>query len=150
MNASLSRLPNVVNQRQFTFLLNREIHKATRLQYPLSVLSLSPDLPRRKATPDFIRHLVMLAGSLIRSTDLATSYDASSVTLLLVDAETQNLGRILARLKGGMELIPGLTLSVGGGCYPQTATSGEEAVQQAVELMARARAEGGNCLYLPI
>ena len=150
MKASLARPPNVVDQRQFTFTLNREIHKATRLQYPLSVLSLSPDLPRRKATPDFIRRLVMLAGSLIRSTDLATSYDASSVALLLVDAETQNLGRILARLKGGMELIPGLTLSAGGGCYPQTATSGEEAVQQAVELMARARAEGGNCLYLPI
>jgi GGDEF domain-containing protein len=42
-----------------------------------------------------------------------------------------------------------LTLSAGGGCYPQTATSGSEVLQQALDQMSRAKAEGGNRLYLP-
>jgi hypothetical protein len=40
------------------------------------------------------------------------------------------------------------TLSAGGGCYPKTATSGEELLQQARALMIRARRDGGDCLYL--
>jgi hypothetical protein len=41
------------------------------------------------------------------------------------------------------------TLSAGGGCFPQTAGSGTELLGQAVDLMTRAKGEGGNRLYLP-
>ena len=140
---------NLVDRRLFTFVLSHEIHKATRLQYPLSVLCLSPDRLRRETPAAFIRRLAELSVSQIRMTDLATSLDSSAIALLLIDAETRDLPGILGRLKGGLEAVSGLTVSGGGGCYPQTATKANELLQQSVELMTRAKADGGNRLYLP-
>ena len=132
----------------FTFILNQEIHKATRLQYPVSILCLSPDLARDAATSSFLERLAKQALTQIRATDLATKL-GSNVALLLIDAEACNLPGILKRLKEGLELTPGLTLSAGGGCYPQTATCGSALVRQAVEQVGGAKATGGNQLQLP-
>ena len=138
---------NLVDQRVFQFILHREIHTATRLQYCLSLLCLTPDRPRRAAAPASLSRLAALLVSQLRATDLAARLDSSGVALLLVDAETRTLPKILERLKGGLEGI--VTLSGGGGCYPQTATTGPELLQQALALMTRAHAEGGNRLHLP-
>lgn len=138
---------NLVDQGLFQFILNREIHTATRLQYPLSLLCLTPDRPRGAASPASLTRLAALLVSQLRATDLAARLDSSGVALLLVDAETRTLPTILERLKGGLEGL--VTVSGGGGCYPQTASTGRELLQQAVELMTRAHAEGGNRLYLP-
>ncbi len=138
---------NLVDQGLFQFILNREIHTATRLQYPLSLLCLTPDRPLGAAPSASLSRLATLFVSQLRATDLAARLDASGVALLLVDAETRTLPRILERLKGGLEGL--VTLSGGGGCYPQTATTGRELLQQAAALMTRAHAEGGNQLYLP-
>ena len=140
---------NLVDLRPFTFILTQEIHKATRLQYPVSILCLTPDRLRRETPPTFITRLGELSISQVRATDLATTLDSSAIALLLVDAEIWSLPGIVGRLKGGLEMIPGMTVSGGGGCYPQTATNGNELLQQAVDLMTRAKADGGNRLYLP-
>ena len=140
---------NLVGWRLFTFILNQEIQKATRFQYCVSVLCLTLDLPRRESTFAFTRRLAKLSAALVRTTDLAARLDPSSVALLLIDAETRHLPGILQRLKESLDVIPGLTLDGGGGCYPQTATSGSDLLQQAVTLMGRAKAEGGGQCYLP-
>lgn len=88
---------------------------------------------------------------------MASTLPPACVTLLLIDAEARNLGVILRRLReafepisvtvGGRELR--FTLSAGGGCYPQTAGSGGELLRQAIDLMTRAKEDGGDRLYLP-
>ena len=101
--------------------------------------------------------MARVATSQLRATDLGSALPPASVTLLLIDAELRNLQGILERLRAALEplSLPALpkgqplTLSAGGGCYPQTATTGSELLQQALDLMSRAKAEGGNRLYLP-
>lgn len=149
MERALLDPPNLVGRWLFTFSLFHEIHKAIRLQYPLSLLCLTPDRPDAEITGALIHRLATLSALRVRATDLAASLDPSSVAILFVDAETRNLSGILKRLKE--ELDPGLrlTVSAGGGCYPETASSGDELLEQAGELMRRANAEGGDRLYLP-
>lgn len=146
---------NFVEERLFAFFLHHEVQKATRLQYPLSILCLSPDLHPREATPALRTQLAKEAIRHIRATDVGSILPPSCVALLLVDAETRNLAGILQRLREALEPLwfpsrgkEGFTLSAGGGCYPRTATNAHELLLQAVELMSRAKAEGGNRLHL--
>lgn len=133
----------------FTFSLHHEIHKAIRLGYPLSLLCLTPDRPLGMISSPLIQRLATVIARRVRATDLAASLDPSTVAVLFVDAEARNLSGILDRLKE--ELEPGLhlTVSAGGGSYPETAFGGAELLQQAIGLMRRAKVEGGNRLCLP-
>ena len=148
---------NLVDQRSFTFVLNHEVQKAIRLQYCFSILCLTPDFPPRYADLTFANQMAKVAISHLRTTDVASILPPSSVALLLVDAEARNLPAILQRLKEALEPLSlsvkggegGVTLSAGGGSYPQTATSGSELLRQAIDLMTQAKAEGGNRLHLP-
>ena len=148
VNASSLDPQNFVDERLFTFLLHHEVHTATRLRYPVSVLCLNPDLPPSEATPAFTNEVAREAIRRIRATDVASILPGSSVTLILIDAEARNLTGILRRLRE-TSAPRRFTFSAGGGCYPQTASNVDELLHQAVELMKRARAEGGNRLYLP-
>ena len=140
---------NLVDRKLFTFILNQEIHKATRLQYPVSILCLTLDRAP-PAAPSFLPgRLASQVVHHVRAADLVTNLDVRQIALLLVDAETRHLLGILERLKEGLGFRPPLTMSGGGGCYPQTATSGSDLLRQAVSLMGRAKAEGGDRLYLP-
>lgn len=146
---------NFVEERLFAFLLHHEVHKATRLQYPLSILCLSPDLHPSEATPALTTQLAREAIRHIRTTDVGSILPPSCVALLLVDAETRNLAGILERLREAVEPLwfrtrgkERFTLSAGGGGYPRTATNANTLLLQAMELMSRAKAEGGNRLHL--
>ncbi len=145
----LSGPQNLVDQKLFTFILDREIHKAARLQYSLSVLCFTPDIPRGKADPTYLNRLARLGIAQLRATDLAAHFDPSCLAVLLVDAEAQDVRRIFHRLKERVEPISPQTLSAGAGCFPQTVTGARELIEQAIELMKQAKAEGGNRLKLP-
>lgn len=155
-NGPSLELGHVLDEKLFTFLLNLEVHKATRLQYCVSVFCLTPNLPAREVAPTLLNRLAQAAICHLRTTDVVASFPPSCVALLLVDAETRTLPLILQRLKEDLEVQPlnvsgqlrRITLSAGGGCYPQTATSGSELLRQAVDLMGRAKEVGGG-LYLP-
>jgi len=156
VNAASLDPRNFVEEKLFAFLLHHEVQKATRLQYPLSILCLSPDLHPSGATPAVTTQLAKEAIRHIRATDVGSILPPSCVALLLVDAEARNLAGILQRLKEALPLLLAdtrrerrFTLSAGGGCYPQTATNASELLQQAVDLMVRAQAEGGNRFHLP-
>ena len=89
--------------------------------------------------------LAEMVTSSIRATDVAAPWDPASLALLLVDAETPHLPSILRRLTARLGTI---AWSAGGSCYPNTATHADDMVRQAVDLMARAKDEGGNRLYV--
>jgi GGDEF domain-containing protein len=144
-----------LDEELFTFILDLEIHKATRLQYCVSVFCLTPDIPPHEIDAALLHRLVEVAVRQLRTTDVAASLAPSCVTFLLVDAEVRNLPKILQRLREELELHPftvsgqvrHVTVRAGGGCYPQTATSGRELLQQAINLMTRAKqVEAAFCL----
>ncbi len=140
---------NLVDRKLFAWTLNQEIHKATRLQYPLSILCLTPDRILQGWHSSFLHRLAGRVAQHVRATDLVTSFDGHPIALLLVDAETRNLSGILKRIQEALGFLPPLTVSGGGGCYPQTASGGGELLHQAVDLMTRAKRDGGDRLYLP-
>lgn len=140
---------NVVDEGLFTFLVNHEIHKAARLRYYLSIVCLIPDLPATEITKALMDKLAIGAIRHLRATDVVSAFQSSCLALLLTDAEAHNLPGIFRRLIDVLGPISQpLTFSAGGACYPQTAPRGTDLLQQAMELMARARAEGGNRLTL--
>ena len=139
-----------VDEGLFTFLVNHEVHKATRLRYYLSIICLTPDLPATEITKDLTDKLTGVALRHLRATDVVSAFRSSCLALLLIDAEARNLPGIFRRLTDGFSLLSmPLTFSAGGACYPQTATGGADLLQQATEQLTRARTEGGNRLSLP-
>jgi len=162
-NGPPSAAGSFVDESFFRILLNLEIQKAMRLQYCVSVVFMSIEASENGhgngngGDPALARHLAEMAMSHLRATDVVTTLAKTSLGLLLVDAETRSLPRILNRATEawedravsfeGRELR--LKWSAGGGCYPQTATSVKGLVRQAGDLMTRAKEEGGDRLYLP-
>jgi hypothetical protein len=148
---------NVVPEELFRYLLDLEVEKAARLRYCVSVLCLSPDLGQGESDPDLTQHIAVEAARRLRRTDVATLLDDGSVAVMLPDADPDTLPAILDRTAdahepGGRRFVRGVrqvSLSVGGGCYPVTATSAPAVLRQAHALMARATAQGGNRLVLP-
>jgi len=150
-------LPNFVEEDLFRFLLDLEIQKAIRLQYCFSVVCMTPDLRPDEVHLAFMKRVAEMATRQLRATDAVTTFSSSSIGLLLIDADIRSLPRIHKRVKEELETHPlttgggerRLTWSAGGSCYPQTTTSARDALHQAVDLMVRAKGEGGDRLYLP-
>lgn len=142
---------NLVDVATFTFVLNHEVRKAGRFGYCLSLLSLSPDVsPDEDNDPGLVTRLAEATLAVLRGIDLGTTLLPRGITVLLVDADLWTLPAILARITASLSgWRAGVTLSVGGSCYPHAVTSPSELVQQAIDLMTRARKDGGNRLYLP-
>lgn len=136
----------------FRLLVELEVEKATRLQYCVGVVCLAPDLPAGQG-PGVARQVAEIAARQLRATDVvATLGETATIGLLLVDAETQALSRIVKRTTDVLEARPvtihgnegRVTWSAGAGCYPQTARSGQDLLTQATDLMTRAREQGGR------
>jgi len=135
----------VVDEVLFRLLVDLEIQKAQRLRYSISLVCFSADgnwPDNREASTQTLIESVTRG---IRGTDVVTSGAAGGLHLLLVDAETTHLPLILHRLTARLET---LAWSAGGSCYPRTANRGEDMLRQAMDLMGRAREEGGNRLYV--
>jgi hypothetical protein len=149
---------NVVEEDLFKLLLHLELQKAVRLQYCVSVVCLSPDVPQSTLDPSLARKIAETAVRHLRGTDVATTFTTGpSVGLLLIDADTRTLPQILERAREGAQAAiqaqggpdQPVSLSAGAGCYPETATTGRDLLRQATDLMVRARTEGGDRFYLP-
>jgi hypothetical protein len=149
---------NLVEEDLFKLLLHLELQKAVRLQYCVSVVCLTPDLPPASLDRALAKKIAETAVRQLRGTDVATAFSAGpSVGLLLIDADTRTLPQILERAREGARVAvqahggtdQEVSLSAGAGCYPETATTGRDLLRQATDLMVRARAEGGDRFYLP-
>ncbi len=152
-----ARSQRPVPGRLFRYLLDREIEKAVRLRYRVSLMCLTPDVSAGPGRGRLVRHIARVAARQLRRTDVATVLSDSAVGVLLLDAEPCTLARILDRVGSAAE--PGhprfargrqlASVSGGGGVYPLTARSGAELLRQAMGLMRRARREGGDRLLVP-
>ena len=135
----------VVDELLFRLLVDFEIQKAQRLRYSVSLVCFAAEGGRNESGEMSTQSLVQGVTRCIRGTDAVTSGAEGWLRLLLVDAETTHLPLILHRLTARLET---LAWSAGGSSYPRTATRAEDMLRQALDLMGRAREEGGNRLYV--
>ena len=136
----------VVDDPMFRFLVDYEIQKAQRLRYSVSLVCLAADVRLDEARQMTRFSLADVLIRDLRATDVVTPRTRDSLALLLVDAEIPHLTSILRRLITGLEVR---AWSAGGTSYPRTSARSEDLLRDAAELMAKARAEGGNRLYVP-
>jgi hypothetical protein len=148
---------NLIEEKFFRFLLELQAHQAMRLQYCLSLVCVAIQNGASGDTVEFMRHVAELYPPQLRLTDVVTVFPPDSIGLLLVNADTYQLPRIVdrvnevfaaGRVSFGGEERP-LRWHAGGASYPRTANSGKELLRQASTLMTRARDSGEARLLLP-
>src|SRR6516165_3274226 len=134
----------VVEESLFRMLLAVEIQKAQRLRYSISLVCLAAEGDFPGDGKPSLASIAERIARYLRGTDAVATWSEGWFALLLIDAETTNLPAILGRLTGRVETR---TWSAGGSSYPRTAVRADDMLRQAVELLMRAKAEGGNRLY---
>jgi len=136
----------IVDSLGFRRLVDMEIQKAQRLRYCISLICIAAELRSSEMEQLAAPSLDEIISPHIRSTDVVACSAFPSLALLLIDAEVTNLPSIVRRLTTRLEMF---LWSAGGACYPSTATRAEELFDQALDLMMKAKRDGGNRLYLP-
>lgn len=135
----------VVDDLTFRFLVEFEVQKAQRLRYCVSLICLAAEVAPVEAGEAFPPSPAETVTRYLRGTDVVTPWAPTSLALLLIDAETSNLRSILDRLTARLDTM---VWSAGGSSYPRTATRTDDMLRQAVDLMARAKQEGGSRFYI--
>src|SRR5262245_7916147 len=135
----------MVDEVLFRLLIDFEIQKAQRLRYSVSLVCFSLRSATRGNGQTSGTSLAQSVTRHLRGTDAVASWSQGWLSLLLVGAETTHLPSILDRLTDRLDTAG---WSAGGTSYPRTATRSEDMLRQAVDLMTKAREEGGNRLYV--
>ncbi len=133
----------IVGEETFAAVTELEIRKAVRLQYPVSVLALLL-VQRGEGQVLNPRHLaeqlVGVVRGVIRSTDLIRlSASSADLHVLFVDAHLEHLSVVCERITEEVSRhqfqLDGepvaVTLSVGGACFPATASTSPDLLAQA-------------------
>ena len=135
----------LVDEALFRLLVDFEIQKAQRLRYSVSLVCFALEPSARGNGQASTTPLAETVTRHLRGTDAVASWSQGWLSLLLVDAETTHLPAILDRLTSRLDVVD---WSAGGASYPRAAARAEDLLRQAMDLMAKARAEGGNRLYV--
>src|SRR5262245_23361453 len=135
----------LVDEVIFRRLIDFEIPKAQRLRYSVSLVCFALEQPMPGDAQVSSASLAENVARHLRRTDAVASWSQGWLALLLVAAETIHLPSILHRLTNRLDTAG---WSAGGTSYPRTATRTEDMLREAVDLMTRAREEGGNRLYV--
>ena len=123
----------VVDERLFKFVLEMEVRKALRIQYPLLLLTIVREMPppaRGSAGFADVGSIVEPLSRVIRAGDLIGLVPTGpALRVLLVDAYLEDADGVIERIRE--ELPPEATLRFGVACFPGTATTVEELVGRA-------------------
>jgi GGDEF domain-containing protein len=135
----------IIDESLFRVLLDFEIQKARRLRYSVSIVCLTLERSSAENGERSPASIAERIASHLRGTDAIALSSEGLLFFLLIDAETAHLLAILERLTTRFEAP---MWSAGGASYPRTAIRAEDLLRQALDLLARARSEGGNRLYV--
>jgi diguanylate cyclase (GGDEF)-like protein len=155
-------LTGCFNRRSFEMQLERDLHMATRMRLPLSLILL--DLDNFKRVNDTYGHeagdvvLRMLADGLrdeLRSVDTAARYGGEEFAVILPQAGIDGAMIVAERLRRRIELmeVPGVghvTASLGIATFPQHASSRDTLVLAADRALYNAKNAGRNCVCIPL
>ena len=154
-------LTGCFNRRSFEMQLERDLHMATRMRLPLSLILL--DLDNFKRVNDTYGHeagdvaLRLLADGLrdeLRSVDTAARYGGEEFAVILPQAGIEGAMIVAERLRRRIELmeVPGVghvTASLGIATFPQHASSRDTLVLAADRALYNAKNGGRNCVCIP-
>jgi diguanylate cyclase (GGDEF)-like protein len=154
-------LTGCFNRRSFEMQLERDLHMATRMRLPLSLILL--DLDNFKRVNDTFGHeagdvaLRLLADGLrdeLRSVDTAARYGGEEFAVILPQAGIDGALIVAERLRHRIECmeVPGvghITASLGIATFPQHASSRDTLVVAADRALYNAKNSGRNCICIP-
>jgi hypothetical protein len=108
---------NVLNPETFDFVLTNELKRALRSQNFVTLVLMEPRGGQPAAA---VREIAGLAGGELRETDMLAT-DATSVWMVLLDADLQNstgvIERVMSRLEHYQFPTP-VEIAVGAACCP--------------------------------
>jgi diguanylate cyclase (GGDEF)-like protein len=146
----LGSLGTVVDDATFGVIGKLEVRKAVRLQYYVSLLAIKPSLNDYGNVVDprgLVRRLAPILDRQLRATDLVgIASGVPSLYVLLIDAYLEGLPVVIERLTEEVKThrfdIEGkrqsVRLTIGYACFPTTATSWAELMNQATARLRRA------------
>jgi diguanylate cyclase (GGDEF)-like protein len=154
-------LTGCYNRRSFELQLERDLHLATRMRQPLSLIML--DLDNFKHINDRAGHeagdiaLKMLADSLLselRAVDSAARFGGDEFVIILPQANAEGALLVAERLRKRMEKIDvpdfgSITASFGVASFPAHASSRDTLVVAADRALYNSKDAGRNCVSLP-
>lgn len=155
-------LTGCYNRRSFELQLERDLHLATRMRQPLSLIML--DLDHFKQINDQAGHdagdvaLRMLADTLraeLRAVDTAARFGGDEFVLILPQANHEGAQLVAERLRQRIEetIVPGfgqVTASFGVASFPTHASSRDTLVVAADRALYNSKNTGRNRISLPI
>ena len=154
-------LTGCFNRRFFEIQLERDLHLATRMRQPVSLILL--DIDHFKRVNDEYGHdagdsaLRLLAGALreeVRGVDTAARYGGEEFAIILPQAGEEGALVVAERLRSRIEQteVPGvgsITASIGVATFPQHANSRDLLVTTADRALYQAKRTGRNRVCSP-
>lgn len=159
--ATTDGLTKLFNHRHFVRSLEREVKRADRYGYPVSLLMI--DVDHFKIFNDTFGHLqgnvvlTTLANILrqsARETDMVARYGGEEFAIILSQADREHAAQIAERIRGEVEeaYFPGedkqplgrVTISIGVAGYPEDARSSMELVDKSDRALYLSKERGRN------
>jgi hypothetical protein len=107
----------VLNSETFDFVLTNELKRAQRSQNFVTLVQMEP---RAGRPAEAIREITHLVSRELRETDMLAA-DATTVSLVLLDADLQNSNRVMERVMARLEHYQFTTpveIGIGAACCP--------------------------------
>ncbi len=154
-------LTGCFNRRSFEMQLERDLHMATRLRQPVSLIMLDVDYFKR--VNDSYGHdagdvaLRMLADAMreeLRGVDTAARYGGEEFAIILPSADVEGARVVAERLRARIEklnipTVGNITASFGIATFPVHAGSRDLLVTNADRSLYQAKFNGRNCVCAP-
>jgi hypothetical protein len=109
--------PNVLPNETFEFVLANELKRALRSQNFVTLVLMQP---RGGETPAAVDEIAGLVSRELRETDMLST-DATTVSMVLLDADVHNSARVIERVMARLEHYQFTTpveIEVGAACCP--------------------------------
>ncbi|WP_458735545.1 putative bifunctional diguanylate cyclase/phosphodiesterase [Zobellella taiwanensis] len=162
--ATRDPLTNLYNQRMFWELLDYELDRSRRHDYPVAMLLL--DLDNFKSVNDGYGHacgdrllteLSLLLKQQLGNGDVLARYGGDEFVIVLPEAGLERAGEVSERVLRALDAFEmehdgsmlKTTCSIGVGIYPDHADNAKELFMFVDNLMYRAKAQGKNRVSLP-